>query len=513
MGARLAAKVTHHVERGLLATLACHGLAMVAMAAILLPMMPGGPTHDDAARMAAIAQHAALWRLGWAAWGITAASDVALGLAILGWTRVPRSRAWIAFALACAAVVPDQAAQLRWVTQGVDLARRGDLAAYLVFERDVFALTGAWAALLYTVASIAWCGCFAAAGAWSRALTRLSVPLFTVFAGAAIAPLLPASAAVPASAVATANAVAFVGLEVWFFLLLEQVARLARPDAPHGRYAPWRAPSTVRFARALDAAANSRALHRLLGFLPVPELESDIRDVVYVSYLVPAATLEALVPEGLELQRIGPGGASAMLTFLTYRHGCFGARAAGPLRRLFPSPVQTNWRTYVRDPRTGREGIYFVTNAVTTRLHALGGRLMSEAPMHLLARGEVTRDASGRVRVVVEPGDGSGPDAELDLAPAAAFSLPAAWRECFADARAMLAYCVPQDRAMATEPWRPCTTREEIDLGIPLDACEPLAGTVRSRTAAAIVGDAPPVCFRVARVDFRLRGEERDAWR
>jgi hypothetical protein len=504
---------TRHVERALLATLACHGLAMVAMAALLLPMMPGGPIRDDAARMTAIAVHAARWRSGWATWGVTAASDLALGLTILGWARVPRPHAWVALALVCAALVPDQSAQLRWVTHGVELARQGDLAAYVAFEREVFALTGAWAALLYTAASVAWCACFASAGAWSRGLTRLSVPLFAVFAGAAIAPLLPASAGVPGSAVAAGNAVAFVGLEAWFFLLLEHVARLARPDTPHGRYAPWRAPSRVRFARILDAAANSRALHRVLGLLPVPELRSDIRDVVYVSYLVPGATLEALVPEGLELQRIGPGGASAMLTFLTYRHGCFGPRIAGPLRRLFPSPVQTNWRTYVRDPRTGREGIYFLTNAVTTRLHALGGRLVSEAPMHLLARGEVTRDSDGRVRVVADPGDGSGPDAELDLAPAPAFSLPAAWTACFADARAMLAYCVPQDRAMATEPWRPCTTREEIDLGIPLDACEPLAGTVRSRLAEAIVGDAPPVCFRVARVDFRLRGEERDVWR
>lgn len=485
---------------------------MAAMAALLLPMMPGGGTADDAARMAAIAAHATRWRLGWATWGATALSDLALGVALVGWRRVPRPLAWIALALVCAAVVPDQSAQLRWVTRGVELARAGDLGPYVVFEHEVFLLTGAWAALLYTLASVAWCACFAAAGAWSRGLTRLSVPLYTAFAFAAAAPLLPRPIDVAPSTVALANAVAFVGLMAWLFLVLERVARLARPDAAHGRWAPWRAPSAARFHGLLDAVANSRALRRVLGLLPVPEFRSDIREVVYVSYLVPAARLEGLVPPGLELQRLGPDGAWALFTFLTYRHGAFGPRLAGPLRGLFGSPVQTNWRTYVRDPRTGREGIYFVTNAVTTRLHALGGRLMSEAPMHLLARGEVTRDDAGRVRVAVDPGDGSGPDADLDLAPAPAFALPDAWRACFADARAMLAYCVPQDRAMTTEPWRPCTTREEIDLGIPLDACEPLAGTVRSRAAEAVVGDAPAVCFRVARVAFRLRGEERDPW-
>lgn len=500
------------VESALLATLACHALAMVAMAAVLLPMMPGGSNPDDAARMAAIATHATAWRLGWLTWGITAVSDVALGIALVAWPRVPRGRAWAALGLVGAAVVPDQLAQVRWVTRGVELARAGDLAVYLAFERAVFVLTAAWAALLYTAASVAWCACFAAAGAWDRRLTRLSVPLFTLFAGASVAPLLPSSVHLPSWGVGAANAAGFIGLELWLLLLLDRVAHLARPDAPHGRYSPWRAPRRFRGAGLLDAVANSRGLHRLLALLPVPRFRSEIRDVVYVSYVVPAAKLEPLVPEGLVLQRLGPEGAWAMLTFLTYAHGHFGPSLAGPLRRLFSSPVQTNWRTYVRDPRTGREGIYFTTNAVTTRLHALGGRLMSEAPMHLLARGEVTRDGKGGMRVVVDPGEGSAPDATLELTPARAFTLEPPWDACFADARAMLAYCVPQDRAMTTEPWRGCTTREEIDLGIPLDACEPLEGKVVSRVAEAIVGDARPVCFRVARVDFLLRGEERDVW-
>ena len=174
--------------------------------------------------------------------------------------------------------------------------------------------------------------------------------------------------------------------------------------------------------------------------------------------------------------------------------------------------MQSNWRVYVTDPRTGRAGIAFVTTAVTTRLHALGGRLMSRAPMHLLASAHVVREDDGRTRVRLDPGDGSAPDAEMDLAPAPAYVLPPPWDRCFDGARAMLAYVVPQDRAMATEPWRRCTTREEIDLAIPLRACAPLRGTVRSRAAHALVGDAFAMCFSVANVAFRLHRETRDAW-
>ena len=67
---------------------------------------------------------------------------------------------------------------------------------------------------------------------------------------------------------------------------------------------------------------------------------------------------------------------------------------------------------------------------------------------------------------------------------------------------------VPMDRAFSSQPWYGRLTRQEIDLGIPLTSCEPLAGTVRSRAAEVIVGDAEPLCFRVARVHFRFDREE-----
>src|SRR6202030_3260175 len=100
-------------------------------------------------------------------------------------------------------------------------------------------------------------------------------------------------------------------------------------------------------------------------------------------------------------------------THLTYRHGHFGPALLGPLRRLLPSPVHTNWRIYVRDRQSGRIGIYFVTNAIASTLHALAARLLSEGmPMHALAGGTVTVGAGDEVRVRLDSGGGSGPDLE-----------------------------------------------------------------------------------------------------
>lgn len=292
----------------------------------------------------------------------------------------------------------------------------------------------------------------------------------------------------------------------------ERRLRGLRPDGAHGRLARWRHPAGGLVGWVCEVLANSRALRAFCSLLPVAAFRSDITDVVYVNYVVPSERLTPLLPEGLELQRLGDGS-SSLFTFLTYRHGHFGPSMLGPLRSIFGSPVQTNWRIYVRDPRTGHTGVYFVTTGIGSWVNALGARLMAEGlPMHLLANGEVTRDDSGAMHVVVDPGHGSGPDADVTLTPVADVELPAEFRAVFASWHELLAYDVPQDRALSTQPWARTTTREEIDLGIPLSSCEPMLGVVRSRAARAIVGDATPVCFRVATVPFRFVGEVIDRW-
>jgi len=264
-------------------------------------------------------------------------------------------------------------------------------------------------------------------------------------------------------------------------------------------------------ARMLNVMANSRLVAAFLERLPDPAMLSDITDVVYVNYLVPAEKLLPLVPEGLELQRLGPDGKYGLFTFLTYKHGHFGFRILGPLRRFMPSPVQTNWRIHVRDPRTGHQGIYFLTNAITNGFQALGARLLAEGmPMHVLGDAEVRRDEKGVIQLRLDPGSGSAPDAKATLSPDKEPPLDGAWKECFTSFREFLAYCVPQDRALSTQPWANEVTRHEIQLGIPLDHCEPLEGVVESKAAAAIAGDARPICFRVPSVAFRFEEEATD---
>ncbi len=197
------------------------------------------------------------------------------------------------------------------------------------------------------IMALGWTWCFAAAGTWSRGLTWLSVLAWGALGIGSIGLLLPAAWRPPPVVVGAANGVGFPLLLIWLIAVTERVLRLPRPDESHGRMAPWRCPRAGLLGRAIDAISNSRFLRALCEWLPLVALNSDITDVIYVNYLVDAQQLLPLVPSGLELQRLGPGGRWALFTLLTYRHGHFGPGLLGPLRQLLPSPVQSNWRIYV----------------------------------------------------------------------------------------------------------------------------------------------------------------------
>lgn len=508
---------TRWLERALIFTIAIHAIAMISMT-LLLPGLPGGTQTELAARAQYVADHPWLWRIGWLPWQITAISDLLLGLALIATPWISRPPAIIGALITFAAVFPDQIAQCNWTWNGVALATHAvqatDFAAYAHYEADTFLLTAGWGATGYTLGAIAWTCCFASAGIWSKWLKWLSVITWSLFATAtaiAFAPEQFRSSPAVTLSVSVGNALAFICLLLWFSTATELVMRRSRPDSKHGSQAPWRHPSLGLLPRVVELFANSRLARAIGQWLPSASMCSDITDVVYINYLVDTALIEHLVSRPLELQRLGPLGRYAMFTFLTYRHGHFGPRLFGPLRRLWPSPIQSNWRIYVHHPATGKRGIQFLTTAITSVPHALATRILAEGvPMHIPAKAEIRRENSGFVRVLMETGTGTSPDVVADLHAVSAPALQGPWSECFESWQDMLEYCVPQGRAMCVQAWTGNVIRQEIDLEIPLETCQPLEGTVDSSTARAIVGEAMPLSFVVARVGFQFSGEVTD---
>jgi hypothetical protein len=513
-------KAAPFLERALLFVIFTHGLGMLTMVLLLLPGMPGGPNEAASARAAYIVDHPWLWRLGWLPWQLSALADLLLAVALMRTRWIPRWPAVLTLLATIAAILIQQSGEFRWITDGVTLAREavriGTPDLFRQFEADLCAQVAGWGALFCTITALFWTWAFSAARTWKPLLSRLSVLTWSILLAVAIATIVPEGARPSTALITAGNAVGFLLLMLWLILVTECVLRRARPTEPHGRQAPWRYPRRGLAGFVLDAIANSRLARAVGEWFPPVAFVSDITDVIYINYLVDADMLQKLVPLGLELDRLGRDGRFAFFTFLTYRHGHFGPGLLGPLRRLMPSPVQSNWRIYVRQPRTGvslkpgqsaadLSGVYFVTTAITGSMQALAARLLAEGmAMHVPARGEVLAHADGSFQVVLDPGKGSAPDVHATLHPAAVPQLPKSWHTCFPTYRDMLAYCVPQDRAMSSQPWYRRITRQEIQLGIPLENCKPLEGEVESRAARAIAGEATPVCFRVPRVSFRF---------
>ena len=514
---RIAAEIppvaARFLERALLFTILAHGAAMLSMALLLLPGMPGG-ANPLAARAAYIAANPLLWRLGWLPWQITALSDVLLAIALVRTAWIPRLPALLVAVTTLIAFAIEQPGELSWITQGVALSQASDLSRYLSFETQTYLQIAGRAAVAYMVAAFGWTWCFVRAKTWHPGLSGLSLITWGILLAVSIAPLLPDAARPAAEIVAGGNALGFALMMIWLCWVTELVLRRSRPASQWGRMAVWNYPRAGLVGRLLNGIANSRLARAFGEYVPSIAFISNITDVIYANYLVDADTLAPLLPAGLELQGLGRDGSRALFTHLTYQHGHFGPQLLGPLRRLMPSPVQSNWRIYVRDPQTNLSGIYFVSTAINKTLPALLARLLSEGiPMHLVERGAVEAKADGSFAVCLDPGIGSAPDLVMTLQPAPALALPPDWNDCFATFHDLLAYCVPQDRAMSSQPWYGRVTRLEIELGIPLETCEPLTASIASKAAETLVGAAQAVCFRVPEVTLRFHHEAHDPLR
>jgi len=275
----------------------------------------------------------------------------------------------------------------------------------------------------------------------------------------------------------------------------------------------YTAPGTGLWARVEAGLANAeglRALRRsILGRLPFPVLVSDVSDVVYANWVVPFEAIAHLVPPGVRVCRIG---GKVILTGLTYRHGHFGPALAGPLRALFPSPGQSNWRLYV--DRIGSHApakptVLFLANLFDSPLYALGTRLFSDAMLSHRA-GRFVHAVGERTWTSCVEGDPAVPGCALEGERANAIpELPDAFAPFYSDWREAVGRLCLQEAAIAPVAGTDRLALAGIDLPIALKDVEPLAvtryapGDALRRWGAT----APPFCFRVPTVRFRAVSE------
>lgn len=275
-----------------------------------------------------------------------------------------------------------------------------------------------------------------------------------------------------------------------------------------------RLPSQSPLAKGLNACSNSTALAQwrrwLLSKLPFTTLQSDVVDVVYASWVVPVAAVQALVPK--HVQVVNNHG-QTILTVLSYRHGHFGPAFLGPLRRWLPSPLQSNWRLYVSRMPNGAPAdkvVLFIKNIFSSSLYGVGSRLLSDAlPSHVAQR-FVHQKSGSSYHTAIDAGTGSAPSFTLSVDTEAAKRMPAAFQAFFPNWDHAVHYLTLQDSALSAIADSEQLAHAGIDL--PIDPQTVRAAQVRQAQVGAFLAAhgvaGEPLCFVVPQVRFRVLWEK-----
>ncbi|MDR5740411.1 MULTISPECIES: DUF2071 domain-containing protein [unclassified Caballeronia] len=264
------------------------------------------------------------------------------------------------------------------------------------------------------------------------------------------------------------------------------------------------------FNRLLNCSTFARARRAVLSRLPFMTMASDVVDVVYCTWIVDTADVAGYIPPGVALmERDG----KTLFTILTYAHSHFGPSLAGPLRRLFPSPLQSNWRFYVSTFEGANDAaptVLFVKNIFDNRLYLAATRMLSDAlPSHLAARFE-HRVVGRRSMTRIDSGRGSAPDFACGAQLTVSRALPEQFETFFDSWRRAVEFLGLQDGALAHVDDCSRIAHARIDLPIDIDSVrpmEPSGDVIGGDFLQGIGAKGRPFCFLVPGVKFRVLSE------
>ncbi len=250
---------------------------------------------------------------------------------------------------------------------------------------------------------------------------------------------------------------------------------------------------------------------KLFSYLPFLKLKSDVTDVVYMNWLVDLEAFKDYIPEGVTLfEKQG----RALFTILTYKHHHFSPAFLGPFRKLFPSPLQSNWRLYVDQlplkTNNDQEVVLFLKNILDSHLFAMGSRLFSDAlPSHFAA--SFTHSKQGDCyETIITPGEGSAPELQARLTEMdSQHWLPVEFEYYFGDIQKALEFICLQKAAISSIGSSKEVAYAGIDLPVDIATIKPMQlNGIHVPFLETLQGNlSQPFCFVVPSVPFTVLWE------
>ncbi len=456
---------------------------LVALLSMALLVQPGFNVAEPAAERAAyIVEHQWLWRLGWLPWQLSALSDLLISLTLILWLHTyshSRALKWAVAGLAfnLAASIPEQIGEWRLVTSHIETASQAgqsaaNLDTFTDEQNSLLSVIGVWGGFVYLFMTLAWHRALrlgAGIEAWwsgfsGKLVAFVTVALFLLTAVTAGQVWLDWQ---PTLAITGLAGAGFLAVCLWAFVAADLAGRLHHSDedslaaqsigtTDSAHHLVW---PTAGPVSAIAGVLNSSGVRDMTRILPFAKLRSDIRNVVYLNWLIPTEQAQTVLPYPLLCDDLD--GYTAV-SVLTYNHGSFGPPFLGPLRRFFPSPNQTNWRLYVQpaNSRAAQDSIYFFSTALDSTPHVVGSRLGSDGlPAHRVKTIEHTRcnepsptgGSVQTIRTVVDPGRGRGPRLRATVTETQAKALNPVWAERFEDWDLAVSYLVEQNASVVVD--------------------------------------------------------------
>ncbi|MDO3666680.1 DUF2071 domain-containing protein [Acinetobacter higginsii] len=265
--------------------------------------------------------------------------------------------------------------------------------------------------------------------------------------------------------------------------------------------------AVLRFlAPILSCGLLLQLRRRMMRRLPFMRLQSQVSNVVYLSWLVDVEQVRLRYPKSVPLwEKDG----KTIFTILTYQHQHFGFSFLGKLRQFMPSPKQSNWRFYLDDsqPKT----VIFEQVVVDQVLYVLGGRLASDVMPAQYASMFQHQRAEHVIHTEMSVDEHYSLKSDVQMIKEK--QLPDAWQQLFLSWKGAVEFLVDQDHAWAEWVDQP-TRMSQGDIQMPVQFQQIQAAEILSLEAPQLLQqfgldeDAEAFAFVVPALDFAVLGEQ-----
>ncbi len=265
--------------------------------------------------------------------------------------------------------------------------------------------------------------------------------------------------------------------------------------------------------RLLNFLLNNAVLNKINGLLfywfTLAKLRSDITQVVYLNWLVPFQKIAHLIPEHAKIKLYDD---QALFTVLSYQHGHFGPKSMRRFKRIFGSPLQSNWRLYLENNDAfGAAGpaVLFVKNIINDLTYTVGSRMFSTILQTHLPHSFVHHAGSNTVATTIIPGESNAPDLMVQTKITGDWKLPEPMANVFANPDDLLHIICEQNYAVSALPGKNKYSVAKINLDFDPSGLKPMELVdFRSDWLEPIVDGSPCFAFLMPKVTFTTLGEK-----